>query len=82
MATSVVRLIGAWPSPFTMGACVSLNAKSIDYEFLQEQLGTKSEIFLKCNPVYKKTPVSAYIDNKIPQSPVKCWSQNGEKLSW
>ncbi|KAL6969522.1 Glutathione S-transferase U17 [Sarracenia purpurea var. burkii] len=68
MAKSDVKVIGAWPSPFVMRARISLNIKSVDYEFLQEQLGAKSELLLKSNPVHKKIPVLIHGNKPICES--------------
>ncbi|CAK9172224.1 unnamed protein product [Ilex paraguariensis] len=68
MSTSDVKLLGGWPSPFVMRARIALNIKSVDYEFLQEKVGEKSELLLKSNPVYKKIPVLIHADKPICES--------------
>ncbi|CAN1852569.1 Glutathione S-transferase U17 [Linum perenne] len=47
---------------------IALNIKSVEYEFLQEQFGTKSELLLKSNPVHKKIPVLIHNDRPICES--------------
>ncbi|KAK1257349.1 Glutathione S-transferase U17 [Acorus gramineus] len=47
---------------------IALNIKSVDYEFLEETPGTKSELLLKSNPVYKKIPVLLHDDKPICES--------------
>ncbi|KAA8529487.1 hypothetical protein F0562_033714 [Nyssa sinensis] len=68
MAAKDVKIIGAWPSPYVMRPRIALNIKSVDYEFLQEQMGTKSELLLKSNPVYKKIPVLIHGDKPVCES--------------
>ncbi|GAB2297265.1 hypothetical protein Dimus_031375 [Dionaea muscipula] len=63
-----VKLIGAWTSPYVMRARIALNIKSVDYEFLEEKVGAKSELLLKSNPVHKKIPVLIHHDKPIAES--------------
>lgn len=68
MSSKKVKVLGAWPSPYVMRPRISLNIKSVDYEFLEEKLGTKSELLLKSNPVHKKMPVLIHGDKPICES--------------
>ncbi|ESQ35828.1 hypothetical protein EUTSA_v10009674mg [Eutrema salsugineum] len=68
MTTGDVKLIGSWASVFVMRARIALNLKSISYEFLQETFGSKSELLLKSNPVYKKMPVLIHADKPVCES--------------
>ncbi|XP_047322498.1 glutathione S-transferase U17-like [Impatiens glandulifera] len=68
MAGSSVKVIGARPSPYVNRVQIALKLKSIDYEFLQETFGSKSELLLKSNPVHKKIPVLIHDDKPISES--------------
>ncbi|KAM7484310.1 hypothetical protein LguiA_000319 [Lonicera macranthoides] len=68
MATVDVKILGAWPSPFVMRPRIALNIKSVDYEFLEEKFGSKSELLVKSNPVYKKIPVLIHGDKPVCES--------------
>lgn len=68
MATSDVKLLGSVISPFVNRVQIALNLKSIKYEFLEEKFGTKSELLLKSNPVYKKIPVLIHNDKPVCES--------------
>ncbi|XP_047052848.1 probable glutathione S-transferase GSTU6 [Lolium rigidum] len=52
-----VVVVGGWASPFVTRVCIALKLKGVEYEFLQEAVGRKSELLLRSNPVHKKMPV-------------------------
>lgn len=68
MTSKEVKVLGGWPSPFVMRATIALNIKSVDYDFLPEKFGSKSELLLKSNPVHKKMPVLIHGDRPICES--------------
>ncbi|KFK43324.1 hypothetical protein AALP_AA1G109900 [Arabis alpina] len=86
MATGDVKLIGSWASVFVMRARIALNLKSISHEFLQETFGSKSELLLKSNPVYKKMPVLLHADKPVCESNIivqyidEAWSSSGPSI--
>ncbi|XP_047317359.1 glutathione S-transferase U17-like [Impatiens glandulifera] len=63
-----VKLLGSSPSPYVNRVQIALNLKSIDYEFLEETFGSKTELLLKSNPVHKKIPVLIHNDKPICES--------------
>ncbi|KAG5571063.1 hypothetical protein H5410_060829 [Solanum commersonii] len=68
MARNDLKLLGAWPSPYVMRTRIALNIKSLAYDFLEVQFGTKSELLLKSNPIYKKIPVLIHDGKPICES--------------
>lgn len=68
MAKNDVKLLGSWPSPFVMRPQIALNIKSVNYEFLEETIGSKSQLLLQSNPVHKKIPVLIHADKPISES--------------
>eukprot|EP00262_Sarcandra_glabra_P013833 TRINITY_DN390_c0_g1_i1.p1 TRINITY_DN390_c0_g1~~TRINITY_DN390_c0_g1_i1.p1 ORF type:complete len:224 (-),score=27.22 TRINITY_DN390_c0_g1_i1:32-703(-) len=68
MATSGLRLLGSWASPFVMRPMIALNMKALEYEFLQESFGSKTPLLLQSNPVYKKIPVLLHGEKPICES--------------
>lgn len=65
MATSDVKLLRLWASPFTTRVQMALKLKSIEFEFIQENLQNKRKLLLKTNPVHEKVPVFIHGDKPI-----------------
>ncbi|OIT29202.1 PREDICTED: glutathione S-transferase U17-like [Nicotiana attenuata] len=68
MAESTVKVLGTQASPFANRVLIALSVKSVDYEFIQEDMSNKSELLLKSNPVHKKIPVLIHGDKPISES--------------
>ncbi|KAI3857079.1 hypothetical protein MKW92_036625 [Papaver armeniacum] len=67
MADEVV-LLDFWPSMFGMRVRVALALKGIKYEYKEENLGEKSPLLLKMNPIHKKIPVLIHNGKPISES--------------
>ncbi|KAL6642792.1 hypothetical protein ACP70R_020973 [Stipagrostis hirtigluma subsp. patula] len=63
-----VRVIGLWASPFVIRALIALKLKGVEYEFVEEVVGKKSELLLSSNPVHKKIPVLLHHGKPICES--------------
>jgi hypothetical protein len=68
MAKSEVKLLGSWASPYVMRPRIALNIKAVEYDFLEETFGSKSQLLLQSNPVHKKVPVLIHADKPICES--------------
>uniref|UniRef100_B3TLQ9 glutathione transferase n=1 Tax=Elaeis guineensis var. tenera TaxID=51953 RepID=B3TLQ9_ELAGV len=81
-----LKLLGLWESPFVVRSGIALNLKRLGYEFLEEVPGTKSELLLKSNPVYKKMPVLIHNGKPICESMIivqyidKVWAAAGPSI--
>ncbi|RWW39082.1 hypothetical protein BHE74_00055620 [Ensete ventricosum] len=81
-----VKLIGTWSSPFVLRARIALNLKGVEYEFLQQKFGEKSELLLRSNPVYKKIPVLLHHGKPVCESMIiveyvdEVWAASGQAI--
>ncbi|ONL99372.1 Glutathione S-transferase U16 [Zea mays] len=68
MSEAAVRVIGLWPSPFVIRVLIALKLKHVEYEFVEEVVGSKSELLLASNPVHKKIPVLLHHGKPLSES--------------
>ncbi|KAK1437786.1 hypothetical protein QVD17_03584 [Tagetes erecta] len=61
--SSEIKLIGTDASHFASRVKFVLNLKSIEYEYIVENLACKSELLLTLNPVYQRVPVLVHANN-------------------
>lgn len=81
-----MKVLGSWVCPFSTRVRIALKLKGIEYEFLQETLGVKSELLLQSNPVYKKAPVLIHNGKPVSESMIiveyieDVWSSSGNTI--
>ncbi|KAK1365825.1 Glutathione transferase [Heracleum sosnowskyi] len=86
MVSSVVQVLGTSYSPYANRVQIALNLKSVDFEYIEQNLISKTDLLLRSNPVNKKVPVLIHGDKCISESLVivqyidETWSSNGHSF--
>ncbi|URE36894.1 glutathione s-transferase [Musa troglodytarum] len=68
LETKGVVLLDFWVSPFGQRCRIALAEKGVEYEYREENLGDKSPLLLKSNPVHKKIPVLIHDGKPVCES--------------
>lgn len=86
VSTSGVTLLGAFFSPYVHRVQIAFNLKSVEIDYVEESLSSKSNLLLESNPIHKKVPVLFHYDKILCQSLIilqyidQVWTDNGYSI--
>uniref|UniRef100_A0A0E0KJV7 Glutathione S-transferase n=1 Tax=Oryza punctata TaxID=4537 RepID=A0A0E0KJV7_ORYPU len=61
-------LLDFWVSPFGQRCRIAMAEKGLEFEYREEDLGNKSDLLLRSNPVHKKIPVLLHAGRPVCES--------------
>lgn len=68
MSTENVKVLHTWLSMFGLRVLIALKEKGVEYEYLEQNLLSKSQLLLESNPIHKKVPVLIHNGKPICES--------------
>ncbi|XP_052146367.1 probable glutathione S-transferase GSTU1 [Oryza glaberrima] len=61
-------LLDFWVSPFGQRCRIAMAEKGLEFEYREEDLGNKSDLLLRSNPVHRKIPVLLHAGRPVSES--------------
>lgn len=65
-----VTLLGHWGSAYVTRVRLALHLKGVRYEYVEEDLRSKSDLLLRCNPVHHAVPVLIHNGRPVCESQI------------
>uniref|UniRef100_A0A0D9XLT0 glutathione transferase n=1 Tax=Leersia perrieri TaxID=77586 RepID=A0A0D9XLT0_9ORYZ len=65
-----LKMLGMWASPYVSRVKLALHLKGLSYDYIEEDLANKSDLFLRSNPVHKTVPVLIHNGHPICESSI------------
>ncbi|VAH55300.1 unnamed protein product [Triticum turgidum subsp. durum] len=65
-----VTLLGHWGSAYVTRVRLALHLKGVSYSYVEEDLRSKSDLLLRCNPVHRAVPVLIHHGRPVCESQI------------
>ncbi|XBI14863.1 hypothetical protein VPH35_057380 [Triticum aestivum] len=65
-----VTLLGHWGSAYVTRVRLALQLKGVSYSYVEEDLRSKSDLLLRCNPVHRAVPILIHNGRPVCESQI------------